>query len=377
LHSTKITRILDRVGYSYDITNLRGDDLWCLCPFHADREIGSFSINVETGEYHCFSCKAGGGGIVKFVMDYNGMNFKEAKQLVGSDDLDYSNYTSNLKNISREKERKLEKKLSMVKANPFQMPMDLELFDVKSNFYCRTHNIPKVFVNRYQWMVATKGYYTNYFIIPVFHGGEIVTYEARKAYEYETLCEVYGEKVYGKLRHFKELKQRFKDDNYRLKDKIVHKDGEPVYFDNYLYWKYVYLIRPKVLYPKNSPVTTTIYNHDLLDRSKPLYLVESVSSVPNIWLYVSKNVTATFGAKLTEEQLKILQQFDSIVVYPDNDLAGKIFCEELMDGLGSRVSVIEVPTDGAEATPEQLRGEPVLISKWIFRKLREMNDVNS
>lgn len=39
---------------------LRGDEIFCLCPFHDDTHIGSFSINSTTGEYFCFACLAGG-----------------------------------------------------------------------------------------------------------------------------------------------------------------------------------------------------------------------------------------------------------------------------------------------------------------------------
>lgn len=48
-----------------------------LCPFHDDKNIGSFVITESRGSYKCFACDAGGDGIT-FIMDYNGIEFKDA-----------------------------------------------------------------------------------------------------------------------------------------------------------------------------------------------------------------------------------------------------------------------------------------------------------
>ena len=47
----------------------RGVEYVCLCPFHADENLGNFSINPEKGVYKCFACGAGGDAI-KFLMEY-------------------------------------------------------------------------------------------------------------------------------------------------------------------------------------------------------------------------------------------------------------------------------------------------------------------
>ena len=36
-------------------------EVWSLCPFHDDRSVGSFSVNLSNGVYHCFVCGASGG----------------------------------------------------------------------------------------------------------------------------------------------------------------------------------------------------------------------------------------------------------------------------------------------------------------------------
>ena len=59
--------VLKRIGVRYT----------CLCPFHDDHNLGSFSIYPHGNLYKCFSCDAGGDSI-KFLMDYKGLTYKEA-----------------------------------------------------------------------------------------------------------------------------------------------------------------------------------------------------------------------------------------------------------------------------------------------------------
>lgn len=49
----------------------------CLCPFHPDATPGSFNIH-SSGAFKCFSCQAGGGGLVKFVMLKQGCSSHQA-----------------------------------------------------------------------------------------------------------------------------------------------------------------------------------------------------------------------------------------------------------------------------------------------------------
>lgn len=37
-----------------------------LCPFHNDKNVGSFSVNLDSGAFHCFSCGTAGADIIAF-----------------------------------------------------------------------------------------------------------------------------------------------------------------------------------------------------------------------------------------------------------------------------------------------------------------------
>ncbi|WP_331776083.1 DNA primase [Sulfurospirillum sp. 1612] len=67
--------IVDVVG-SYLELKKNGANFKCICPFHNDSN-PSLVISPSKQIYHCFSCQAGGDAI-KFVMEYEKLNYPEA-----------------------------------------------------------------------------------------------------------------------------------------------------------------------------------------------------------------------------------------------------------------------------------------------------------
>lgn len=55
------------------------------CPFHVSNSRSKpFSVNLITGRFHCFSCQAGGGGVVDYVMLRDRCDFTTACQILGA-----------------------------------------------------------------------------------------------------------------------------------------------------------------------------------------------------------------------------------------------------------------------------------------------------
>ncbi len=71
--------------YARHLQTLKRNGRWAkaLCPFHEDHN-PSLSINVETGSYRCFACKANGGGVVDFYMQLHDVDFKAAVKALGA-----------------------------------------------------------------------------------------------------------------------------------------------------------------------------------------------------------------------------------------------------------------------------------------------------
>lgn len=56
---------------------------WCnggICPFHYDTRPGSFFVNTNSGAFRCHSCGTGGGDVIAFVMQRDGLPFVKALQ---------------------------------------------------------------------------------------------------------------------------------------------------------------------------------------------------------------------------------------------------------------------------------------------------------
>ena len=60
--------------------NIRENEIHCCCPFHDDNK-PSFSINLHTGLYHCFTCGAK-GNIVQFLSKMKNISISDAKDIV-------------------------------------------------------------------------------------------------------------------------------------------------------------------------------------------------------------------------------------------------------------------------------------------------------
>lgn len=62
--------------------NRKGNRYWGLCPFHQEKT-SSFSVSREKQMYYCFGCHAG-GNIFSYLMKRDGLEFREALELLAA-----------------------------------------------------------------------------------------------------------------------------------------------------------------------------------------------------------------------------------------------------------------------------------------------------
>ena len=79
---TEAANILDVVRDFEPRLRKKGQNWECLCPFHADKHVGSFSINERRNMCYCFSCEKGGDAIY-YLMEGQGMTYPAAVAYLG------------------------------------------------------------------------------------------------------------------------------------------------------------------------------------------------------------------------------------------------------------------------------------------------------
>lgn len=104
LSSIKISSI---IGLAVKLVK-SGSELTGLCPFHADRNVGSFMVNDAKGLFKCFSCGEAGNSI-DFLVKYQRLDFMEALETLensaGLSALDFNN-PELLAKIERQREQR-------------------------------------------------------------------------------------------------------------------------------------------------------------------------------------------------------------------------------------------------------------------------------
>ncbi|PAF53655.1 DNA primase [Helicobacter sp. 13S00482-2] len=78
--------IVDIIGSYVDLRK-SGSNFTACCPFHNEKT-PSFVVNGSKGLYHCYGCGVG-GDVIKFVMEYEKLNFAEAAEKIA----DMSNFS--------------------------------------------------------------------------------------------------------------------------------------------------------------------------------------------------------------------------------------------------------------------------------------------
>ncbi|WP_218814171.1 CHC2 zinc finger domain-containing protein [Rickettsiella endosymbiont of Dermanyssus gallinae] len=61
----------------------RKEQATALCPFHSDKS-PSFSVNLQTGTFFCFSCGSRGGNVLDFHIRLRGIEFIDAVTELGA-----------------------------------------------------------------------------------------------------------------------------------------------------------------------------------------------------------------------------------------------------------------------------------------------------
>lgn len=297
----EITR---RLGINTD--KLRDNKGLTNCPFHSDRH-PSFSIDLERGIYNCFSCAS--KGTLKnlyyeqtghSIMRDLGINTATAANLFKP-----RNYAPISYDVLPDVGVSLEGTIVPVVSSPEAMQ------------YLKKRGITVKVANDMKMQYAYKGitkdtadiankkkweYINNRLITPVYEQGKLLSLEMR---------DVLGEAAF---------KESLKKNN--VTEDIKYK---------------------KVLYPIHSS-TSTLFQFDHLDKTKPLFFLEGLMDLGVLRADpYFKNSTSVFGASIGYRQQYMLKQFPELIYIADHDKAGLISIYKLKEQLGREFKYLFAP----------------------------------
>jgi hypothetical protein len=378
LSESDIYQVMGMIQMQYDGAPNKDNWLSVLCPFHADKNFGNAFINMSSAHIYCFACQEE-DHIIEAVRRFKGFRFfSEAIDFV-RDMLNLppeeKNLTSGRPEVRKRRrppeEPKVEEKVEVVWPEP---RLDL----VPSEYiYTQARGFTPEFIKEFGIYYTENSFYDRYMIVPVVQPElGIEGFEARRVKEVEVMASFMDSSVDDP-----DLKQKFKEfcNQSNVQWKSVQKDGKsyktvfvsgvPLPKDHPDFRDLFYLIRPKVLYSKNSKLSHTLFNLQNLDLNEPLYVVEGIGGLPKVWTHLSKNVTSAFGSKMTGAQINLLKLFSKVVVIPDDDEAGFNMVDKLRKEVPNLwVRPVGMDDSRPRYTMKLLNTEEIEGARWVLRK---------
>lgn len=307
---------IDEIRSSADIVDIisgyvqlkkRGKNYIGVCPFHTEKT-PSFTVSSEKQIFHCFGCHAG-GNVFKFLMDYKSISFVESVQEVAEQigiTLEY------------EKEYKPEEQ------------SEQELLYEINNFAARyfSNNLLKS-----EDGGTARNYFKNRNIKPEIQK----TFGLGYAFpEWEHFLN-YAKENKIDLDKAKQLGLIDTRDNGTYYDKyrgrvifpIFSTNGRVIAFGGRILTKQEntakYLNSPEsIIYHKRKSLYGLYHSKEEIRKLDKAILVEGYMDLIALYQHGIKNVVASSGTALTEEQVKLLSRFTkNIIVLFDADAAGQ------------------------------------------------------
>jgi len=308
----------------------RGRNYIGICPFHSEKT-PSFTVSDEKSIFHCFGCHAG-GNVYKFLMDYKNISFVEAVEEVADHigiKIDYD------KGFSQEVNDEIEQlyDINVLAARFFSN----NLLKGEEGSFAR-----KYLENRKIKVQTQRNFGVGY--APdkwdgFFNYARENKADLAKAKELGLLDAKDGGSYYDKFRD-------------RVIFPIFSPNGRVIGFGGRVLQKdqktAKYLNSPEsVVYQKRKTLYGLYHSKDEIRRLDKAILVEGYMDLISLYQNGVKNVVASSGTALTEEQVQLLSRFTkNIIILFDADAAGQSAALRSIEGLlkhDFEVKVLSLP----------------------------------
>ncbi len=300
--------IIDVIS-SYIQVKKRGKSFIALCPFHADKH-PSLTISQEKQVYHCFACKAG-GNVFTFVQEYEKITFSEAAEslaLRAGIDLKFKNNSPDLSN-----EISILYEINKAAAKYFNENLNDNISGAEREYvfnYLKKRDITSGIIKRFGIGYASNSWdYLKKF------------FEQEEIFSKEDL-EKAGLLVFGENKsYYDRFRGRIMFPVFTENGKVVAFGGRKIFEDDPL-GKYINSPETKI-YNKSRVLYGLNFSKEFIRSSDYVILVEGYMDFITLFEAGVKNVVASSGTALTEDQVKLISRYtNNIAILYDADLAG-------------------------------------------------------
>ncbi|MBC5997713.1 DNA primase [Romboutsia ilealis] len=330
-----IKDIVEEVKNRCDIANViseympikqSGSNYKGLCPFHGEKT-PSFHISSSKQIYKCFGCGEG-GDVINFVMKMENLDFIDAVKLL-----------ANKCGIEINTNMNEEDKLRMEKSKKYQ---DIHLEAARFYFanllkgknpgydYLRKRGLDDKTIKKFGLGFSQKSW------------NELMDYLLSKGYDKQDLvqCGLVNHKSEGN-KYYDRFRNRVMFPIFDYRGNVIGFGGRVL--DDSL---------PKYLNSPDSLIFNKRYNlyglnfsrKNIVDRT--IILVEGYMDLISLFQYGVRNVVATLGTALTEQQGNLIKRYaDTAIISYDSDEAGikaTLRAIEILSKIGINVKVINL-----------------------------------
>ncbi|MDD4148462.1 MAG: DNA primase [Bacteroidales bacterium] len=308
-----ISKIFDAAEI-VDVVNIfvnlkrRGSNFLGLCPFHNEKT-PSFTVSPAKGIFKCFGCGKGGNA-VNFVMEHEQLTYPEALKYLAKKygiEIDERELSDEEKKLGSEKE-------SMLIVTKFAAEYFAETL-------MQSDEGISVGLSYFRERGFNKQIITDFKLGYGLEGKDAFTSNAlKKGYKLNFL-EKTGLSIVKENYNFDRFAGRVMFPIFSLSGQVIGFGGRTLKSDKKIA---KYLNSPEsIIYNKSKVLYGLFQAKNEIIKKEKCYLVEGYTDVLSLHMADIKNVVASSGTSLTEDQIRLIHRFtNDVTILYDGDTAG-------------------------------------------------------
>lgn len=297
------TDVVDLIS-GYVSLKKKGQNFFGLCPFHSEKT-PSFSVNPDKQIFHCFGCGAG-GNVFTFLMRHEGIGFPDAAKLLAQRAGIQLEFEEQDESVAKENEALFH--INEFAARAFQDWL-VSAKGVRALHYLKKRGLSETNIKEFGLGYAQPGW-DNLIRLAKETANDIeLVYRAGLILEKE------------KGRYYDRFRDRIMFPIWNLSGKVVAFGGRILQAEEN---SPKYINSPETaVYEKGKILYGLYQNRDAIRHSEKAIFVEGYMDLLSLVAADVKNVVATSGTALTENQARLILRYTrNVVLMYDSDTAG-------------------------------------------------------